>query len=371
MRYKALLSASIGAIFGLLAATTVSAQEIPALADAKTDTERTRVQQLVETARKEGALQWIGVFIEPEHAEKVLAAFKTHYGLPDLRGEYVFVATGELITRVDRLLQAKSNTFDVVWTSSWAWYKDLLKRGEIMEYHSPYYADYTLSKAAGVTVDGYWVSDGYSTTPMFNPEALAKRGVKDFSPTSWKDLGDPRLKGLISIPDPLSSASAAQTFIGLAKVMGPEWIKAVADNKPVLRAKASQSTGWLATGEFPVTLGHAREAAPLREAKVPVELTFPEEGIVLQPFAPIILKAAPHPAAAQLFIDFVRSPKGTQVVMDSGAMMFFGRPGVKSPAPDLIPAWENTKVIPMDWDVEGDAQGVKNIRAAFRKAGLN
>ena len=56
----------------------------PALTDAKDPAERKRIEGLIEGARKEGVLSWIGVQIEPEHAEKILAAFKAYYGLGDL-----------------------------------------------------------------------------------------------------------------------------------------------------------------------------------------------------------------------------------------------------------------------------------------------
>jgi iron(III) transport system substrate-binding protein len=355
---------------GVWLAGPAFSQTYPALTEARDDADRARIQKLVEAARKEGALEWIGGFVPAESANKVLDAFKAHYGLTGFRTEYTFSGTGELITRMNQLLAAKSNNFDVMWTSSWAWYKDLLKRGDLMEYESPSYAAYTLSDAAGLSEKGYWVSDGYSNSPLFNADALKKLGMADFKAKSWNDLVDPRLKGLVSIPDPIASASGAQTFIGIVKVMGPEWIGKLVANQPVRRAQAAQASGWIATGEIPVTFSHAREALPLKEDKISVVLTYPDEGIVLQPFPAVILKSAPRPNAAKLFIDFVRSAKGAQAVMDAGVLMFFGRPGVKSPDPALQPGWEEIKVIPLDYDTEVTNKSIQAIRQEFRKAGL-
>ena len=64
------------------------AQEPPALAAIKDPAEKARVQKLIEGAKKEGGLSWIGVQIEPGHAEPIIAEFKRHYGLNDLKGEY-------------------------------------------------------------------------------------------------------------------------------------------------------------------------------------------------------------------------------------------------------------------------------------------
>jgi iron(III) transport system substrate-binding protein len=356
---------------GILFTASAHAQDIPALADAADDAERARIQELIDGARAEGALEWIGGYVQAEAGIKILEAFKEYYGLTDLVTQHTFSGTGELITRINQLLNAGSNNFDIVWTSSWAWYRDLLDRGELMEYQSPNYAAYTLSDEAGLSEEGYWVCDGYANSPLYNPEALEKLGITDFEAQSWNDMVDPRLKGLVSIPDPLTSASAAQTYIGIAKVMGNEWITKLVANEPVRRAQAAQATGWVATGEIPVTFSHAREATALKESNIPVVLTYPSEGVVLQPFAPVIPASAPHPNAAKLFIDFVRSAKGAQAVMDSGTLMFFGRPGVKSPDPDLLPAWEDIKVVPMNWDEEVTNEAIAAIRDEFRKAGMN
>ena len=101
-----------------------------------------------------------------------------------------------------------------------------------------------------------------------------------------------------------------------------------------------------------------------------IKLAFPKEGVLLFPFAPIIFQSAPHPNAAKLFIDFVRSEKGAKAVLDAGGLLFFGRPGVKSSHPDLLPAWEDVKVIPFDWDTEGSTAAVKKVRDLARDAGI-
>jgi hypothetical protein len=147
------------------------AQQPPALAAITESAERARVQALIEAARKENALSWIGVQIEPGHAEPILAEFKRYYGLDDLKGEYTYAGTGEIVTRTEQLLRARRNNFDIVWNASWAWYKDLLKRGEIMKYESPHYAAYTLSDKSRRRVIGF-------PTPTRSPQSII--------PPRWK-----------------------------------------------------------------------------------------------------------------------------------------------------------------------------------------
>lgn len=349
-----------------------TASEPPALAAITDPVERTRVQGLIEGARQEGSFSWLGVMILPEHGKIILDEFKRYYGLPNLTAEYSYSGTGELVTRVEQLLRAKRNTFDVVWTIAWPWYKDLLARNELLQYASPHYEAYTLSHKAKMSMDGFWVSDAYAFSPMYNPAALAARGVKDFAPTSWNDFTDPRLRGLVSISDMVKSSSSAPTGVGILKILGEKWFNDVAKNvQPVLYAQTAQARDWVGSGEFPVTMfSYAKDAESLIKRNIPVKLVYPKEGIVLLPFAPTILKSAPHPNAAKLFIDFVRSQHGAQTVMDSGSLLFFGRPGIKSPDENLLPPWESLNLIPFDWETDGSHKAIRHVRDVYTAAGL-
>ncbi|MBX6424807.1 MAG: extracellular solute-binding protein [Variibacter sp.] len=353
------------------AAATARAEDVPALAAISDTAERARVQALIEGARKEGGLSWIGVQIEPGHANPILAEFKRYYGLDDLKGEYTYAGTGEIVTRIEQLLRAKRKEFDIVWTASWAWYKDLLKRGEIMQYDSPHYAAYTLSDQNGMSQKGYWASDAYAFAPIYNPQTMEQNGLKNFNPTSWNDFVDPRLAGRICMIDVMVSTSAAPVLAGVVKAMGDEWLKKLGALKPALHIKAAQGREWVGSGEFAATLLNSpKDALSLQQRNIPTKQVFPKEGVVLIPFAPIILSSAPHPNTAKLFIDFVRSAYGAQTVMNSGSLLFFGRPGVKSKYPDILPVMEEVKAIPFDWETEGSTAAVKAFREKLRAAGI-
>ena len=347
------------------------AQQPPALAAITDSKERARVQALIDAAKKEGQLSWIGVQIEPGHADAILAEFKRYYGLDNFKGEYTYGGTGAIVTRVEQLLKAKRNNFDIVWNASWAWYKDLLKRGEIMKYESPHYAAYTLSDKHGMSVKGYWVSDAYAFAPIYNTKSMAEHGMADFKPTSWNDLVDPRLKGRLSMINIMVSTSAAPVVDGMTKVMGDEWLAKLGKLKPTLHIKAAQGRDWVGAGEFSATLLNSpKDALSLISRKLPTKQIFPKEGVVLVPFPAIIMASAPHPATSKLFIDFVRSAHGTQAMMDAGSLLFFGRPGVKPKYPEILPRAEDVKAIPFNWDTDATNDKIKAFRAKARAAGI-
>ena len=366
-----IIAAALAVAGCMLAAPMAQAQEAPALAAIKDAKEKARVSALIEAAKKEGQLSWIGVQIEPGHANAILTEFKRYYGLNDMKTEYTYAGTGAIVTRVEQLLRAKRNNFDIVWNASWAWYKDLLKRGEIMKYKSPYYKEYTLSDKNGLSVKGYWAADAYTFAPIYNTKAVADLGIKDFKPTSWADFVQPKFQGHLSMINILISTSAAPVVMGITKVMGEKWLEALGKTKPTLHTKAAQGRDWVGAGEFAATLLNSpKDSLSLIKRKLPTKQVFPKEGVVLIPFPAIIMTSAPHPAASKLFIDFVRSAHGTQTAMDAGALLFFGRPGVKPKYPDILPAAEDVKSIPFNWDTEATNAAIKAFRVRAASYGI-
>lgn len=345
------------------------ASDVPALRDCKDSTERARIQSLINGARAEGKLAWWFNMIEPKMDKYIADGFKAYYGLPDLKFEFTYATNQATIANVEKLFQANRPTPDILWYAIWVWYKDLLARGKVMRYDSPMYKEYTVSHEVGNSMPGYWVSDSYCYNPVWNPAALAKAGIKDFNPTSWWDFADPKLSKLISLGNIPQSHSYALNALGWKKALGDDWFKKIGKNKPALYLKMAQGRDWVASGEYPITLTNsAKTAEAIKQTGVKVKMLYPKEGVVMLPFAPIILATAPHPNAAKLFIDYVRSAPGTNRVAESDVCLFYGRPGVKTTS-EFLPGAENVKAIPMDWNSITD-QSVTEIQQWVVSIGL-
>src|SRR5260370_9001066 len=74
------------------------------------------------------------------------------------------------------------------------------------------------------------------------------------------------------------------------------------------------------------TLKKIRDAA----ASVPVRGVWPQEGVPSEPWTAAILKRAPHPNAARLFLDFLLSREGQA--------LYVATRGWTSARPDVAPA---------------------------------
>lgn len=155
--------------------------------------------------------------------------------------------------------------------------------------------------------------------------------------------------------------------------MGEEWVVEFIENtEPVINTRSSQSRDWLASGEVPLALlSHAKNTFQLHSTNVDVTLVYPEEGTVLLPQTTTIMAAAPHPATARLFIDYMRSLRGTQLLMDSGATLFYGRPGIVSPDEVILPDLGDISIADFNWDTEGANDVLDGVRDKLVEWGLN
>ncbi len=241
-----------------------------------------------------------------------------------------------------------------------------------MRYESPYYSEYTISHKAGNSMSGYWVSDAYTSNPMWNVKELEKRGIKNFNPTSWWDFVDPQIAPLNCLGN-IAATTAAIWAIGLRKAVGEEWFIKLGKGKPALYTKSEQGETWVTSGEYPICLGmRIKHATDFEAGGAKVGWLWPKEGQVLFPLALSILANAPHPNAAKLFVDYVRSARGVDRIAQSRAGLVWGRAGVKIPEEEKkfsLPA-EEIKVIPMEWDKDTSSENLKATRAWAKKIGV-
>lgn len=345
-----------------------SAQESPVL-KGLSGSERERVAALIEGAKKEKELVLWGSHIEPLVVKKVEGLFRQEYGLADFIIKDTYAGTGEIVAKVEELIRAKRPMVDVVWTSAYTWSLDLLKRGLVMQYQSPEYKHFTLSDKAGLTEPGYWVSDFQGFGPMINQKVMVKKGIETKGlGGSWWDFTDPKFKGMLSLGDASVSTSYAATAQGLMKILGKDYFKKLKENRIYFGKKGAEMRDRVISGESPICLFMGpKDFLMSRERGVDVLYGYPKEGFVPIPLNPKILKNAPHPSAAKLLIDFVRTRRIQEVMLTPGSFFLAGRPDVRNPYPKLQPP----KYINLDWKTEGSAEGLQSVMNFFRNEMLD
>ncbi len=332
-------------VFALFAPVVHAADEPQALREADA-AHKEVLRALIAAAVKEGSLSYWDTIIQSDTNAKLVPAFREYYGLPsDFAVNYSLANTSGLVTRVEQEVSAGRVTMDVAAVASLPWVNAKIQAGQIMHYDSPQYQFYRAAFDKGLGKDGYYAFNGaYVFIPMWNSDKL------DFKGTSWKDLVGAVAAGRMSVGDATKSETYLATYMGLRLVFGLDYFKSLAEMKPVFLVRSELIARQLVTGQDLMSFsGMPTRAFQVNERGAKLKFLLPKEGVVLLPQAMFILAAAPHPAAAKLWIDFMLSDVGQKIMVDNEAMMS-GRSGFVSPIPAYAPPIESLNVIKIDWD---------------------
>lgn len=127
-------------------------------------------------------------------------------------------------------------------------------------------------------------------------------------PKSYKDLLKPRWNGKISVKEPRIPGSGNYLWYTLEKLHGQDYLKKLMDNKPkVLRSYWDQVRG-VTTGQHEAMLILSKSESMKQVGKgAPIAWIAPEEGIMPIVLMAVVSKAAPHPNAAKVWVNFLLS----------------------------------------------------------------
>jgi iron(III) transport system substrate-binding protein len=346
---------------GLLATGGADAADAPAMHGLDASA-RTTLQNLIDAAVKEGELDYADTIIQPNTSKELVDAFRTYYGLPaSFRVNFTLLGSEAMITRLEQEIGANRVTLDVAAVASPAWTFQAQRKGYLLEYHSPQYPFYQSAFAAGLGVDGYFAfNGGYSQVPIWNGTLV------DFRGTTYRDVVDVAQPGRFSIGDVAHSESQLSTYIGLRQIYGTDFFAQIAKKNPAFIYRSEVSAQRVLTGQDLFALGGGAARVMQADKKgAKLKILYPSEGFTLLPQTTFILKAAPHPDAAKLWIDFVLSEQGQSIICRREALIS-GRSGFKSPVPDWVPEFGAIKVIKIDW-TKMNADRLKQYRSEWEK----
>jgi iron(III) transport system substrate-binding protein len=286
--------------FGVLAAAAALAVGIVLPMPARADD-----AAVVEGAKREGKLV-IYTGVERAAAQVVVNAFAKKY--PFIAAETVRASSSKLATRLDAEIEANRVQGDVIEFSLLYLTTGLQRRGELLQYDSPAYARYPKEYSA----PGYWAASGLSNVIiMLNTRKVDEANV----PQSWWDLAKPYWKDKLTIDNLEVSGTGYNWLIALVdnESIGWNFIEALGKNRPGLERGHAGMAQKVAAGEYAGAaemadfhLKNIRDAA----TSVPVRGVWPKEGVPSEPWTTAILKRAPHPNAARLFLDYLLSQEG-------------------------------------------------------------
>ncbi|MFI3201818.1 MAG: extracellular solute-binding protein [Eubacteriales bacterium] len=282
---------------------------------------------------------------------------------PGIQVEVVAAGTGELLNRV--AAEAARPIADVLWgggADSLASFKD---------YFEPYVcANDDVIAADHKDADGYWI--GESPLPMvivYNKELLVEDGIE--IPTSWEDLLDPALKGKIAYCAPSLSGSAYTQLVTM--ILGKDSVEEGwafieqlyinLDGK--ILDSSSKCHKMVADGEYHVGLT-LEKSAVLYEEYENMGFIYPADGTSAVPDGIALIKDAPNPDNAKLFIDFVTSYEVQQAQSER-----WGRRPVRSDVPVSGSIAPLDEIVLVNYDFDWAASDKETIIEEFNEIVVN
>ena len=142
---------------------------------------------------------------------------------------------------------------------------------------------------------------------------------RDKAPKSFDDLLDPQWKGKLGMDTTdYDWIAALIDYYGRSKAI--EFAGQLAKQQLNMRRGPTLLAQLAVAGEFPIVIdAFPEEVLQLKNAKAPVDFTFSEPFVAVKTPTTISISAgAPHPNAAALFVDFLLSKPGQEIMASQG-----------------------------------------------------
>jgi iron(III) transport system substrate-binding protein len=259
---------------------------------------------LLEHAKKEGKVAWYTT-MNVSQSKPVLDAFQKKY--PFIEPVLYRAGGGALLNRVLNEARAGKHDWDVVGG-----------RGEmILAFKEKnLLAPYASPEAKMIDADlfdkeGYWYT--YYVVPVvlgYNTNLVKREEI----PKSYADLLEPKWKGKkISI-----DTEAYLLLQGLISAWGKEkavsFMKQLTAQEPVMMRGTTERITMAAAGEYPLVITYAHSIQRMVSKGASIDWVALEPAVV--EIDPLMIGAkAPHPHAARLFLDFLLSKEGQEMLV--------------------------------------------------------
>ncbi len=335
------------------ASTPASTASTSASASASTQ-EKSEMDKLIEAAKADGELIVYGS-CEEEYLAAACENFQKLYGI---KVQYQRLSTGEVQSKIE---EEKGNPSGDVWFGGTTDpYNVAAAEGLLLPYEaqnashllSPMYRD----------KDGAWYGIYKGILGfMVNKDELARKGIE--APADWKDLLDPKYKGLIWLSN-YNTAGTAKLVINtmIQKYGHDEGIKYLVDvdkNIEVYTKSGSGPSKNVGTGECVVGIGFLHDGITqiVDNGYGNIQLIIPSSGTSFEIGATAIFKGCKHENAAKLWIEYALSPECVELGAKNGSYQFLVIDNAKQPEQAAAFGLDPENV--MDYDFEDAKANIK------------
>jgi iron(III) transport system substrate-binding protein len=305
-------------------------------------------KEVIEGAKKEGQLVFYSGIPIPD-AQAILSALERKY--PFIKTTFYRSTGPALVSRIQTEQRAGSHIWDVMNSTGFEPYV-LLEQGYFAKYDSP---ERRVFPEGHKDNEGYWAT--MYTSPMivsYNTRLVSSADL----PRDYVDLLQPKWKGRLGL-----DSSDFEWYANLRKIWGAEKAQKFLEGLKRQEVRLVQGrallTELLTGGEIAILVNNfLQNAIEAKRKSSPVEM------LALDPVVSAaglvgINKLAPHANAAKLFVDFVLSKEGQELIVKTD------RSSVrKDVAGNPIDVIKNVRIIPSDLNL---GKNYVQIRDEFRE----
>ena len=266
----------------------------------------------VAAAKKEGKIVWYVSMFDIDTAERVGQAFEKRY--PGISVQVVRATAGVIYQRVLQEAQAGITADDVFSSTEEGHYLNF-KDQKLIRPYVPVGADQVVPRFQHIDPDNeYQVASVGVMLLMRNTQQVPL----DAAPKQWKDLLDPKWKDKIAFGHPAFSGYIATWVLALNDLYGWDYFDELAKQNPLIGRSANDAVTQLNSGERLVAAGPDGTTLKNKNKGNPIDMIYPADGAVFMTSPSAILAKAPHPHAAELFMDFFMSKEYSEVLVQNG-----------------------------------------------------
>lgn len=243
--------------------------------------------------------------LENEQISVYLESFKESH--PEIKLNIVRDSTGIIISK---LLAEKGNPqADVVWGTAATGLLLLDKEG-LLEPYAPEGLDRIDKKLRDQNKIPKWVgNNAWMTAFVVNTIELKKLGLP--VPKNYKDLLNPKYKGLITMSNPASSGTGYLTVSAILQLMGEDkgwdYLNKLDKNIGVYVHSGSKPAKMAAAGEYVIGISYGYPGVSLKNSGSPVDVIFPTEGSGWDSEANALIKKKNIKPEANVFLNWAIS----------------------------------------------------------------
>lgn len=259
--------------------------------------------ELIAAAKEEGELL-IYTANQLESEQQLVASFNQQF--PEITVEIVRSPGSRLFERIRTEAAANQLSADVIELSDVGL---ALEVSDLCAEHSPPAADeYPPStvhegKLYPKTVWGYVLA--------YNPMLITEN-----PPTNWPDLLNPEYQGKTAALPAGSGGTPWSLSLFQRQTYGEDFWAKLAGTTPRLFESDSPLASAIVSGEVQFAPLKSNTIIAFKRLGAPIEVVYPVDGVALTPSAACVSSTAPHPNAAQLYLNWVLSVEGQNAWVD-------------------------------------------------------